>query len=379
MNNMDEYDFSFLDEIGRIVKRYEKKDEETGFDISFLQIIGKEHAEVTICKLMSFLLDPTAKHRQGHKFLDLFLKTITKHPIEESEIFTVQTEVLTDNKRRIDIVLHSNKRCIPIEVKIYSGDREKQCSDYFDFCKEKYGSEKIFYLTIDGTPPSDLSDLKIEKDIILLSFKQEILTWLSECENVNNISPVLKYLLTDLKKQIRNFCGLMEDEKMEKEILNVLCKNTERIKIANYICKLPARINFNEIWTSFCKKFKEVKPLNFDFDIELQGDNLVVQIVNPNVDIIFQHLFSCVDILNSLDHEFSYKTIHDMLEQKGFYSTPIENNGFSIINENTKALNQFFFQKREPTPLDIYKSFTVDEKQLIEKLTEFVDLVYSAI
>ena len=56
-----------------------------------------------------------------------------------------------------------------------------------------------------------------------------------------------------------------------------------------------------------------------------------------------------------------------------------KNDGFSINNESRQNINEFFFGKSEPTNLDLYKSFTRDKDELIEKIINFVDLVYSAI
>ena len=116
-------DFSFLNNIHLIIRRYEEENRMKGTNINILNVMGKEHDEVIICKLLAFLLNPNEKHGQGNYFLDIFLQSIKEQKIEEDEIFSVITEFPTDESRRIDIVLKSNKRFLPFEVKINAGDQ----------------------------------------------------------------------------------------------------------------------------------------------------------------------------------------------------------------------------------------------------------------
>ena len=114
-------DFSFLDEINKIVNKYEEDNRITGKNINILQIAGKDHNEVVICKLIAFLLNPDEKHSQKEKFLNLFLKKIYEPIVSEDELKSLQ--IITEfpaNRRRIDIVIKSNKRFLPIEVKIWA-------------------------------------------------------------------------------------------------------------------------------------------------------------------------------------------------------------------------------------------------------------------
>jgi hypothetical protein len=108
-----------------------------GTNINILNVMGKEHDEVIICKLLAFLLNPNEKHGQGNYFLDIFLQSIKEQKIEEDEIFSVITEFPTDESRRIDIVLKSNKRFLPFEVKINAGDQDEQCIHYYNYSKNQ--------------------------------------------------------------------------------------------------------------------------------------------------------------------------------------------------------------------------------------------------
>lgn len=44
-------------------------------------------------------------------------------------------EYVIDNDHRIDIVIQNVRFFIPIEVKIYAGEQEGQCYDYYEYAK----------------------------------------------------------------------------------------------------------------------------------------------------------------------------------------------------------------------------------------------------
>jgi hypothetical protein len=69
------------------------------------------------------------------------------------------TECVTNENRRIDIVLEDGTIFVPIEVKIWAGDQPKQIHDYFEFARTKNSGNHVpvLYLTLDGHEPQDFS------------------------------------------------------------------------------------------------------------------------------------------------------------------------------------------------------------------------------
>ena len=257
-----EYDLSFLENIYKKLSDYETKTHREGTDISILQIAGKEQSEVVICRLISFLLNPNEKHGQKEKFLNLFLQTIKE--IEEESVISADElkslQVITEfpaNRRRIDIVIKSNKRFLPFEVKIWATDQNTQCKDYYDFAKEQHpvGAKKIFYLTIDGHEPnaSSMDKLKDEGHLELLSFTNHVLSWLEQCENdKDSYSPILQEYIRELKLAVRKFCGYTENQRMNEEILDEIIVDEKKLKAAKAICSIEKEIRPDSLWKVFC-------------------------------------------------------------------------------------------------------------------------------
>lgn len=185
-----------LARVYQAIEEYEeyKDNNQDAYNIfEVLEISGKE---VIMCRMLADLINPEGLHDNGNRFLLSFVdQVLGMHDIRLSEPIYVQKEVNIDscksgrNNRRIDIVLQTPDKFIPIEVKIGADDGESQCYDYFHYAKEQMGDEaRIYYLTIDGSSPSEKSvslfegekivDSVPEDRIVNLSFKKEICSWL---------------------------------------------------------------------------------------------------------------------------------------------------------------------------------------------------------
>lgn len=96
------YDFSFLEDIYKKLKNYEIKIHNEGTDINILQIAGKEHSEVVICRLIAFLLNPSEKHGKKATFLNFFLQEIGETIVLGEELKSLQVICnATANLRKI--------------------------------------------------------------------------------------------------------------------------------------------------------------------------------------------------------------------------------------------------------------------------------------
>lgn len=107
---------------------------------NIFQILEVSEKEVVMCRFLTDLLNPEGQHGCGILFLKSFFNDVLR--LNENRIndtllahTNVIKEYAIDNERRIDIVICNTRFFIPIEVKIYAGEQEGQCYDYFEYAK----------------------------------------------------------------------------------------------------------------------------------------------------------------------------------------------------------------------------------------------------
>lgn len=232
-----------LAQISAISKKYDLIYQKTGdyFNIFDIANIGAD--EVTICRVIYELINPKGSHYQGDSYLKLFVKYVLKMDFNERDYESVRVhrEYVISNNRRIDLVIETEDKIIPIEVKIYAGDQQKQCYDYY----QKAINSNVFYLTLDGHTPSDESAkglksiYKDKKEVIgyekvrQISFENEVIIWITKCleqQATIRISPIREILL-QLLAVIRKLTNQMEVGK-DMEIGNILSSTKENMKSA---------------------------------------------------------------------------------------------------------------------------------------------------
>ena len=212
--------------------------ENTNFNIFYST--GIWNKEVYICNLLCDLLSPQGTHKSGDLFLRLFNERVLKKVISEDEFGCIEVirEEPTEEKRRIDLLIKTNKRFIPIEVKIFAGDQKKQCVAYYEEIERRNKkmnlSEKVvlYYLTPDGHQPSaySIGNLKEGEQYKTISFKTDIKKWLGACLEKEEIERCqsIKYVLEQFIAVIDEWGIPMECQKTFEEIekLNVNERNT---------------------------------------------------------------------------------------------------------------------------------------------------------
>ena len=175
---------------------------------NFFEVLGVEYKEVIMCRFIGNLLDCKGKHGLGTEPLQLFFRDVLhdESDVENLEKSVVKLEDITENGRRVDIVIYLNSKIYPIEVKIWADDQSKQLEDYYEnyFGKSKDG--KIYYLTPNGRSPSEKSKggLNAEKDgqIVCISFSEDIKNWLDEVQNIKGASKNIRFVIRNFKEVI---------------------------------------------------------------------------------------------------------------------------------------------------------------------------------
>ena len=223
-----------LRQAAAISEKYELLRKETGSYFNIFEIADIATKEVKICRVIYELLSPLGCHYQGSVYLKLFMETVLGiENVDEDELHSAKVfrERIIDEKRRIDLLIETNKRMIPIEVKIYAKEQSDQCYDYYEYVLKfnKIITPQLFYLTRFGNEPSSAVGLTCSDDkhsssnIICISFAQDILRWLELClkeTETLKLAPIREVLL-QLMLTIRRFTGQMEDREM-KELISLL-------------------------------------------------------------------------------------------------------------------------------------------------------------
>jgi hypothetical protein len=173
-----------------ILLKHEMVRQKTGGNFNIFDIADISHHEVTICRVLHEIMNPTGSHNQGYLYLKLFFEYVLGIDVSETELKSakVSREFPDGNNRRIDLFIQTDKKDIPIEVKIYAEDQPGQCRDYL----KKARNSSLYYLTLHGNQPSPQSALGIEideneiadkkyKGVETISFEIHIMNWLYKC------------------------------------------------------------------------------------------------------------------------------------------------------------------------------------------------------
>lgn len=272
-----------LNRISDISKKYDFIYQKTGRFFNIFEIASIEADEVTLCRIIHELINPKGSHYQGDTYLRFFVEKVLKMDFTEEDYknVNVHREYIISNNRRIDLVIETKDRFIPIEVKIYAGDQKKQCSDYYKAAR----NSKVFYLTIDGHVPSKESaegltavvdnEGKIIEytEVCQISFREEIAAWINRClehQETIMIAPIREILL-QFMAVIRKLTNQMEEGK-EMEIASIIASSKEHMKSAVEIesslkvCKIEMMKKTLKEIEKAISKTKLINEYDYEFD-----------------------------------------------------------------------------------------------------------------
>ena len=242
---------------------------------NIFKVLGITDKEVLICRLLGDLLDPRGLHGLKETPLRLFLNQLQLEnvfSIDEIDKAYVVLEETIDNDRRIDIVIYIGNSVIPIEVKIWAGDQDKQLYDYYMyFNKSKYNNQnfKIYYLTPNGHEPSESSisgpeknqHLKSKQQYKCLSFKKDVSEWIDKISASSNDQ--VKIILEQFKEVINDMCS---KEKILQDIKKAINLKDGQFEVNNYMKALLYILDSNQgnkLWNNIRKEYLR-KNLRFD-------------------------------------------------------------------------------------------------------------------
>lgn len=247
-------------------KLLEKK-RQNGEFFNIFNVLGVSTDEVRLhSSFLAELLNVKGDHGLRTAFLQLFVEQIGFQDFKCDENTLVKKEYWIGRKTEmsggyIDILLESsNGKAIIIENKIYAGDQENQLFRYYEYAKNRYKTDnfKLIYLTLDGHEPDKTSvgELQLEKDYVLISYKEHIMQWLDKCLYKSVRHPLIRETINqyiDVIKQLTT----MENNTVQEQELIALISEKENIKIADKIGLLLNRAKDRIIRDFFIPQLKE--------------------------------------------------------------------------------------------------------------------------
>lgn len=242
-----------ISEVLQVMKTAEQQRAVTGEAFNIYKVAGIDHDEVKTCRVIYELINPNGAHYQGNVFLRMFIKDVLNQDFSEDEIksarvfreYHIPDTKDSDNDRRIDLVVQTKDRFIPIEVKLYAEDQDTQCKDYYEFAKKYQKNPVLYYLTIDGKKPSKESSVdipvienqkEIQPGINMISFSKEVLIWLGNCEKYcydNKLWPIYEGV-RQFASSVRMIVGKSED-KEGMDISEKIIESADAFKAADAI------------------------------------------------------------------------------------------------------------------------------------------------
>ena len=170
--------------------------------------------ENLVSGIFADLLRPDGSHGQGTVFLRLFLKEIDrggKACIRKSDAYgslercSVYTEYLTDEGRRVDIVIKLEDMWIGVENKPWAGEQPCQLQHYLHFLQQKDAQACVLYLSGTGDDAGTIED---EDDDHYLTIPYgyakdgpSVAHWIAECHRRCEADKV-RWFLKDLLEYI---------------------------------------------------------------------------------------------------------------------------------------------------------------------------------
>lgn len=326
-----------------------------------LEISGKE---VLMCRFLADLLNPEGSHGCGILFLKTFLEEVLQEKRMPDSLLShtiVTKEYVIDKDRRIDLVIQNADFFIPMEVKIYAGEQEGQCFDYFEHAK----NSKMVYLTRFGDTPSLYSRKQRGGSGILslsqiqcISWSEDISGWLDR--RLGSLPQPVEEAVQQYLDTIHRVSDGRKRKKMER-IMEVLHESPDYFATGLEIERTMKQAKIKLIRMVF-DDFKEaMEPLTKKYGLELETDAKYYSYENPKHD----RFYDCYS---------TYPGLNYVVKQAKFQKESLQMWFRIEIEQNLFAGFSLFDMEAEPQ--DGYsKGYQVNEitEGLINEAAKYLD------
>jgi hypothetical protein len=197
--------------------------------------------ECGLSAILRDLLDPRGSHGQGDLFLRGFLDHFWKEDTRpRGEVEDAKTEVRTtrieQGFRKMDVWVKFQDGVMVIENKAWARDKKHQVRDYLKDMAP-WPKARLFYLTPDGTPPSEESIDPPSREeaekvgrLCLLSYSR-LPEWLSDCQG-DCQSERVRVFIDDFIAYLRRTFEGVRDMTDEEAIVNAAIANGDGVEAA---------------------------------------------------------------------------------------------------------------------------------------------------
>jgi len=221
MNNLG----VLLENIEQIKQKHDAINQREAKGFNVFSLLLKAGDEVNLhTKFLYALLNPKGSHHQGTLFLDLFLKELKLEAVS-SNLHAFR------EKYYIDILLKSSTNAILIENKIYTHDHSSQLSRYVKTMRrEGYKKKQIslIYLTLFGHAPTEK---KMQKTVIIMSYRNNIVNWLHSCISATENIPILRETLNQYLNLVKELTHQSTEKGFMLDTKKILLKENNLQKV----------------------------------------------------------------------------------------------------------------------------------------------------
>lgn len=278
MNEKPDFNTLFIGIMPILSESRNKQQErrERGEDFNIFRTMRMQYNEVhTHSAMISALLNPKEYHGCKSSFLRAFLHQINELKRYEDNVYDLDNAVVEvekpignispnkENGGRLDIVVKFKTKedklpiLVIIENKIYAADEEKQLLRYHNYAKrERCSKPYIFYLTLDGRLPDDYSagKLKQGEDYYCISYRDDILNWLCDCQKEANGKPLVHGIITQYKDLVSTLTHQDMDKETQKKLATAIAEKHNYMIAASAINN-----NYGQILNQMCEE--NLRPL----------------------------------------------------------------------------------------------------------------------
>jgi hypothetical protein len=259
-----------LNQVGSLLKSYDKLAKSTGENFNIFSVMGMERDEVkTHSSIIAELLNPKGSHSQGSVFLKIFfqeIESLNEIPNFDFDNAVVKVEEYIGpiNKEYteggyIDITIKDKTNQIVIENKIDALDQKGQLFRYKNYYKEC----KLIYLTKNGKSPDKISyyldaknNINIE-EVILVCYKNKISTWIEKCHKEAIHQPMLRELLKQYSNLLKKLTNQTINNELKMDISELIKSNfLESSQIANNFWEVEKEI-ITDFFSDVAKAFNQ--------------------------------------------------------------------------------------------------------------------------